>query len=82
MEILKMAVWIKGAERALRDVFLNGVQVVKDRKVTTLDHAGALELLTEMQARMLRNALNRDYRGRKADEIAPLWSSPIELVHR
>jgi hypothetical protein len=40
--------------------------------VTTLDHAGAAERLAEAQARMMATTPRRDYRGRSADEIAPL----------
>src|SRR5579864_9239531 len=40
------------ADRAVRDVFVDGVQVVKSGRVLTLDHADALSRLTEAQARM------------------------------
>jgi cytosine/adenosine deaminase-related metal-dependent hydrolase len=70
-DLLRSLVY-SAAERAVRDVYVDGLQVVKDRKVTTLDHMGALERLTEAQARMLRDAPNRDYLGRQADEIVPL----------
>ncbi|MFI4986993.1 MAG: amidohydrolase family protein [Alphaproteobacteria bacterium] len=63
-------------ERAVRDVYIDGVKVVDDRRVVTLDHAAALEALVEAQRRMERLAPERDYRRRSAEEIAPL-SLPV-----
>jgi cytosine/adenosine deaminase-related metal-dependent hydrolase len=64
------------ADRAVREVFVDGRQVVADGKVATLDQAGAGRRLVEAQRRMLDAAPGRDYRGRTADEITPL-SLPI-----
>jgi hypothetical protein len=44
--------------------------------VTTLDHMGAAERLTQAQAKMMQETPARDYRGRTADAIAPL-SLPV-----
>ena len=60
------------ADRAVRDVFVDGRQVVADRKVLTLDLADAAERLGRAQRRMLEMAPRRDYRGRTAEEISPL----------
>jgi hypothetical protein len=60
------------ADRAIRDVYIDGIQVVRDKKVLTLNHAGALETLTEAQQRMLSGVRQRDYKGRTADEVMPL----------
>jgi len=60
------------AERAVRDVYIDGVQVVKDHKVLTLNHAEALGQLTEAQQRMEAAVPGRDYAGRTALMIAPL----------
>jgi 5-methylthioadenosine/S-adenosylhomocysteine deaminase len=60
------------ADRAVRDVFIDGAQVVRDGRVLTLDHADALGRLAEAQARIIRDTPNRDYQGRTADQIAPL----------
>jgi 5-methylthioadenosine/S-adenosylhomocysteine deaminase len=65
------------ADRAIRDVYIAGTQVVRDGKVLTLDHAGALEALTEAQQRMLSGARQRDYKGRSADEVMPLSLPPL-----
>jgi hypothetical protein len=53
-------------------VYVDGNKVVEDRHVLTLDHAGTLAALVEAQARMEADVPNYDWRGRRADEIAPL----------
>jgi len=60
------------ADRAVKDVYVAGRRIVADGKVTTLDHADAAARLTEAQVRMMAATPQRDYRGRSADEIAPL----------
>jgi cytosine/adenosine deaminase-related metal-dependent hydrolase len=60
------------ADRAVRDVFVDGRQVVAEGKVLTLDQAAAGERLVRAQQRMLDAAPRRDYRGRSAEEIVPL----------
>lgn len=64
------------AERAVRDVYVDGRQVVVDFKVRTLDQSDAAGRLTEAQARMLAAVRQRDYKARSADDITPL-SLPI-----
>jgi hypothetical protein len=51
---------------------VDGVQVVAEGRVLTLDQAGAAARLAEAQARMMAAVPARDYRGRSADEITPL----------
>jgi 5-methylthioadenosine/S-adenosylhomocysteine deaminase len=60
------------AERAVRDVYIDGRQVVADSKVLTLDQADAAGRLAEAQARMIAAVRQRDYKSRSADEITPL----------
>jgi cytosine/adenosine deaminase-related metal-dependent hydrolase len=60
------------ADRAVREVFVDGRQVVAGGKVVTLDQAAAGERLVQAQRRMLAAAPSRDYRGRTAEEIVPL----------
>lgn len=64
------------ADRAVRDVFVDGRQVVIDRHVVTLDQEGAGARLRAAQERMERAAPGRDYRHRHHDEIVPL-SLPV-----
>ncbi len=60
------------ADRAVRDVFVDGRQVVADGRVTTLDQEGAGSRLRAAQERMEALAPSRDYRHRSAAEITPL----------
>jgi 5-methylthioadenosine/S-adenosylhomocysteine deaminase len=60
------------ADRAVRDVFVDGRQVVADYKVLTLDQNDAAVRLAGAQQRMMEAAVRRDYRGRSAVEISPL----------
>jgi 5-methylthioadenosine/S-adenosylhomocysteine deaminase len=60
------------ADRAVRDVFVDGRQIVADSKVLTLDQRDAAERLAGAQRRMMEAVQTRDYRGRTAEEITPL----------
>ena len=59
------------ADRAVRDVFVDGRQVVADGRVLTLDHDAACARLEEAQARMIEGVPARDHLGRTADQITP-----------
>ena len=67
------------ADRAVRDVFVDGRQVVEAGRVLTLDQAAAGARLREAQQRMEALAPSRDYRRRTADEITPL-SLPLSTA--
>jgi cytosine/adenosine deaminase-related metal-dependent hydrolase len=60
------------ADRAITQVYIDGQKVVENRRVLTLDHSAALEALTEAQRRLENSAPQRDYKGRRAEEIVPL----------
>jgi cytosine/adenosine deaminase-related metal-dependent hydrolase len=60
------------ADRAVRDVFVDGRQVVAEGRVLTLDQADAGRRVHRAQQRMLNAAPRRDYCGRNAEEIVPL----------
>ena len=60
------------ADRAIHQVFIDGRLVVDDGKVLTLDHAAALEALTEAQARMIAAVPQYDWAKRDADLLTPL----------
>lgn len=64
------------ADRAVRDVFVDGVQVVANRRVLTMDQADAAQRLAAAQERMEAAAPQRDYLRRRAEEIVPL-SLPV-----
>jgi cytosine/adenosine deaminase-related metal-dependent hydrolase len=60
------------AERAVRDVYVDGIKVVSDRKVLTLDRPAAAARLAEAQRRMLEAVPGLDHARRTADQITPL----------
>jgi cytosine/adenosine deaminase-related metal-dependent hydrolase len=60
------------ADRAVRTVFVHGAKVMDQGRVLTLDHQAALAAVAEGQQRMLRDAPNRDWAGRTAEQISPL----------
>lgn len=60
------------ADRAVRDVFVEGEQVVRASRVLTLDPADAARRLTAAQARMAAAVPSRDPAGRTLDEVSPL----------
>jgi 5-methylthioadenosine/S-adenosylhomocysteine deaminase len=64
------------ADRAVRDVFVDGEKVVEAGRVLTLNHAEALGLLADAQARMEADVPNHDWAHRRAEDIAPL-SLPV-----
>lgn len=60
------------AERAVRDVYVDGQQVVAEGRVLTLNQADAAMRLGDAQQRLMAGVRERDYRGRSAEEITPL----------
>jgi 5-methylthioadenosine/S-adenosylhomocysteine deaminase len=64
------------AERAVRDVYVDGEPVVKNGRVLKLDHDGAVRELQDAQERAWRLAQSNEPRGRVLDAMAPL-SLPI-----
>ncbi len=60
------------ADRAVRDVFIDGRQVVAQGRVLTLDQASAAQRLAAAQQRMIEATPGSDYLRRSAAEIAPL----------
>jgi cytosine/adenosine deaminase-related metal-dependent hydrolase len=64
------------AERAVRDVYVAGRQVVADGKVLTLDHQGAALRVTEAQRRAELRVPGLDYAKRPAAELVPLSLPP------
>jgi len=60
------------ADRAVKRVIVGGATVFADGRPTGFDLGEAAGILAEAQARMLRDAKGRDYRGRSGDEICPV----------
>jgi hypothetical protein len=59
-------------DRAVQRVLVGGETIYADGKPTKLNVAEAAGILAESQAKMLRDSVGRDYRGRSGDEIAPI----------
>jgi cytosine/adenosine deaminase-related metal-dependent hydrolase len=64
------------ADRAVRDIFVDGRQVVAEGRVVTLDQTAAGGKLRAAQEGMEAQAPSRDYLRRNAAEITPL-SLPV-----
>jgi 5-methylthioadenosine/S-adenosylhomocysteine deaminase len=64
------------ADRAVKDVYIDGRQVVMDRQVLTLDRQAAAERIVAGQARMEAAVAGTDFLGRSSREIAPLSLPP------
>src|SRR5260370_16664166 len=64
-------------ERAIRHVYVDGVQVVRDGKVLTIDVEAATAGLIEGQRKRLETVSQRDWAGRTVDELAP----PVYTTH-
>jgi hypothetical protein len=60
------------ADRAIKDVFINGEQIVADQKVLTMNHEEALKRVEEAQIRMMEKVPSLDYAKRTINELAPL----------
>ncbi len=60
------------AERAVRDVYVGGAQVVRDGRVLTLDHQAALTRIEEERLRAEARVPERDWAGRSGEELSPL----------
>jgi cytosine/adenosine deaminase-related metal-dependent hydrolase len=65
------------ADRAIRDVYIDGEKVVANGRVLTLDQEGSLARLTAAQERMEAKVPERDERHRRSVEISPLSLSAI-----
>ena len=60
------------AERAVKDVYIDGRMVVKDHRVLTLNRDEAAGKMAECQARMEANVPGKDYLGRTSEQVSPL----------
>ncbi len=58
-------------DRAIRAVFVDGVRVVADGRVLTMDYGAAAAALDEAQARMIATVPKRDWARRTVDQVSP-----------
>jgi len=59
------------SERAVRDVYVDGAQVVRDGKVLTIDIDAAVAVMNDGQRRRIATVPQRDWAGRTHDQLAP-----------
>ena len=64
------------AERAVRDVYVDGKAILKDRHIVNLDYDGAVRELQDAQRRACRRAEKDDPQGRSFAALAP-FSLPL-----
>lgn len=58
-------------DRAIRAVFVDGVKVVEDGKVLTMDYPASAAALEEAQKRVIGKVPERDWAGRGAGDFSP-----------
>ncbi len=79
-EPVRSLVYVAG-DRAVNDVFVDGNQVVKDGKCLTIDLQAASEALQEAQQRSLKKVSKLDWKGRSADELAPMAYRTVDRLN-
>lgn len=70
-EPLRSLIYV-AAERAVRDVYVDGSQVVRDGKCLTIDLDAELEALEAAQQHSIARVPEIDWAGRTGDEMAPM----------
>ncbi|MBX9594833.1 MAG: N-ethylammeline chlorohydrolase, partial [Roseomonas sp.] len=58
-------------DRAVKDVFVDGIKVVGDGEVLTMDYAAAAEHLNEAQKRIVERAPSQDWAHRPVEVSSP-----------
>jgi 5-methylthioadenosine/S-adenosylhomocysteine deaminase len=66
------------ADRAVRDVFVDGAQVVENGRVTNVDHMGACAKLEEAQRRAEPGVAKTDWAKRDHSTISPLMLPVVD----
>ncbi len=70
-EPLRSLIYV-AADRAVRDVYVDGRRVVADGRVLTMDYTAASAVLQEAQKRSVSRTRQLDWAGRDADEMSPM----------
>jgi 5-methylthioadenosine/S-adenosylhomocysteine deaminase len=70
-EPLRSLIYV-ASERAVEDVYVDGVQVVADGRAVFIDYDAASDELERAQQRMLANMSRFDWAKRRPDEMSPM----------
>ena len=70
------------AERAVRDVWVDGRQVVKNREVLGIDFRSALAALEAAQIRSMERVAGLDWAARSAVELSPMVLDTVDDIAR
>ncbi len=68
------------SDRVVRDVYVDGIQVVERGRVTTIDVEASLRLLAQAQEEMIAAVPKKDWGGRTIDEISPLSFPQVDSL--
>ncbi|MCY4609488.1 MAG: amidohydrolase family protein [bacterium] len=71
---------VVAAERAVRDVWVDGELVVADGKIATIDIAAELDRLEAGQKAMMAAVPQIDWAGRTVDALAPMMLDTVDSV--
>jgi cytosine/adenosine deaminase-related metal-dependent hydrolase len=80
-EPLRSLIYV-AADRAVRDVYVDGLRVVADGKVLTMDYTSASAALDKAQKRSVSRTRQLDWAGRDADEMSPMVLPTMGLPRR
>ena len=69
------------ADRAVRDVYVDGEKVVADGKALNIDLQSVSEALEAAQKRSIEQVSNRDWAGRSAEELAPMVLQTVDHLN-
>ena len=69
------------ADRAVRDVYVDGEKVVADGKALNIDLQSVSEALEAAQKRSIEQVSNRDWAGRSAEEMAPMVLQTVDHLN-
>jgi cytosine/adenosine deaminase-related metal-dependent hydrolase len=72
---------VVAAERAVRDVYVDGCRVVTDGRLASIDLPAELERLQRAQVRVMAAVPKKDWAGRTTDELAPMVLETVERLH-
>jgi 5-methylthioadenosine/S-adenosylhomocysteine deaminase len=67
------------ADRAVKDVIIDGVKVVEDRRILSMDYLGTNQKIEQVRQRMEAALPQHDFAGRTIEDLSPLVFPVEEL---